>query len=245
MRLLRIGAVVAGVALTVLGASPAMAAPEQPSGPVGPRIIDGDLAKSGPWAARQFNDGREACSSTIIAPKWILTAQHCVDGAGELTFHIGNLDQTQGEKATGVKVHESPDADLALVELDHEVQATYSPLGNPGDAEVGETVQLYGWGATCTDKPEIECQSQHLKVANTEVTAVDGSCQDYRGGKAVCVKRGDGIAAGGDSGGPMFAKNADGKDVQVGVASTSDRQTRSTYGNITQYRDWVKSIAGV
>ena len=139
-------------------------------GTVSPAIIDGGNASNAPWAARLFVNGQENCSATIIAPTWILTAQHCVDGAGTYTFHIGSLDQTQGEQATGVAIHEHPSADLALVELDHAVTATYSPLGNVGAVESGETVQVYGWGATCTDRPEIECQSQLLKVANVNVS---------------------------------------------------------------------------
>jgi secreted trypsin-like serine protease len=213
------------------------------TGTVGPAIIDGSNATDAPWAARLFVNGQENCSATIIAPTWILTAQHCVAGSGTYTFHIGSLDQTQGESATGVNIQVNPTADLALVELDHAVNATYSPLGSPGAVAVGDTVQVYGWGATCTDRPEIECQSQLLKVANVGVSAID--CSDYRGGTAVCANRIDGITAGGDSGGPMFATAPDGSYVQIGVASTSDRQSFTAYGNVTVYRDWISSVAGV
>ncbi|KAA5829575.1 trypsin-like serine protease [Saccharopolyspora hirsuta] len=235
----------AGVAGAVLAAAaftaPAQAAETQASD-VQPYIIDGREVDSAPWAARLFTNGQETCTATIIAPEWILTAQHCVEGAGDgaLSFNIGNVDQTQGEKATakpgGVVIHDT--ADLALVNIDHAVQTEYSPLGSVGDVQVGQTVQTYGWGATCTDRPEIQCQSQILKVADVNVT--DIACSDYRGGTAVCASRGDGIPAGGDSGGPMFAGN-----VQVGVASTSDRQSTTAYTNITEYRDWIQSVAGV
>lgn len=240
MRLSRVGAALAGVALAV-SLSPLAGATE--SGDIGPAIIDGGNATDAPWAARLFVDGQENCSATIIAPTWILTAQHCVAGGGTYTFNIGSLDQTQGESATGVNIVVSPSADFALVELDHAVDATYSPLGNPGDVAVGDTVQVYGWGATCTDRPEIECQSQMLKVANVSVSSIN--CSDYRGGTAVCANRVDGITAGGDSGGPMFATAPDGSYVQIGVASTSDRQTFTAYGNVTVYRDWIASVAGV
>ena len=240
MRLSRVGVALAGVALAVF-LSPQAGADEPAN--VSPMIIDGSVATNAPWAARLFVDGRENCSATIIAPTWILTAQHCVAGGGTYTFHIGNLDQTQGESATGVSIHTHPSADFALVELDHAVTATYSPLGSPGAVAVGDTVQVYGWGATCTDRPEIECQSQFLKVANVSVSSIN--CSDYRGGTAVCANRIDGITAGGDSGGPMFATAPDGSYVQVGVASTSDRATFTAYGNLTVYRDWIASVAGV
>ncbi|GAA4611906.1 trypsin-like serine protease [Saccharopolyspora hordei] len=233
----------AGVAGAVLAAA-AFAAPAQATEPqaqdVRPNIIDGREVDSAPWAARLFVDGQENCTATIIAPEWVLTAQHCVAGGGQLSFNIGDVDQTQGEhaeaKSGGVVVHDT--ADLALVNIDHAVQTEYAPLGSVGDVEVGDTVQTYGWGATCTDKPEIECQAQILKVADVDVT--DIACSDYRGGTAVCATRGDGIPAGGDSGGPMFSGG-----VQVGVASTSDRQSTTAYTNITEYRDWIQSVAGV
>ncbi|WP_084794412.1 S1 family peptidase [Actinokineospora bangkokensis] len=240
MRTIRVGAALACATAAALTAftSPAEATDYSP------RIIDGGDAGSGPWAARLFSDGRETCSATIIAAKWILTAEHCVAGGGTLTFHIGSLDQTQGEQATGVSVHTHPTADLALVELDHDVQATYAPLGPGSAVSGGQTVQIYGWGATCTDQPEINCQSRTLKVADVTVATTSGS--DYRGGRAVTVTYGDGIAAGGDSGGPMFATSpVDGQYYQVGVASTSDRATTSNYTATFEYRDWITQTSGV
>ncbi|MGW5648895.1 S1 family peptidase [Saccharopolyspora sp. NPDC003752] len=239
MSLARNLAGLAGAVLAVAAfAAPAQA--ETPPSDVSTKIIDGREVDSAPWAARLFANGQENCSATIIAPEWVLTAQHCVAGGGSLSFNIGNVDQTQGESANakpgGVHIHDS--ADLALVNIDHAVQTEYAPLGSTGDVQVGQTVQTYGWGATCTDQPEINCQSQILKVADVNVT--DIACSDYRGGTAVCATRGDGIPAGGDSGGPMFSGN-----VQVGVASTSDRQYNTAYTNITEYRDWIQSIAGV
>jgi secreted trypsin-like serine protease len=234
-------AVLAALAITSL-APAASAAPDD--GGVSPAIIGGGNATSAPWAARLFVNGRENCSATIIAPLWILTAQHCVAGAGTYTFRVGSLDQTAGTLVSAVSITQHPSVDLALVKINKAVSTTYAPLGTTSAVAVNQTVQLYGWGATCTNQPEINCQSRYLKVANTVVTSVNGS--DYRGGVAIAVKKGNGIAAGGDSGGPMFATSpADGKYYQVGVASTSDRATRSNYTAVTRYRPWIKQISGV
>ncbi|SDP02173.1 Trypsin [Actinopolyspora xinjiangensis] len=245
MSLARLVSRAAAAALIAVGvAAPAQAAVSAPAAPE-PMIIDGGYADDAPWAARMFADGRQACSASVIAPKWVLTAQHCVEGANQVSFRVGSLDQTQGREVFAVPggVHVHPSADLALVNVGSTVNVEYAPIGAPGAAEVGETVQTYGWGATCTDRPEIECQSRLLKVADVSVTST--WCSDYRGGAAICAYRGDGIPAGGDSGGPMFATASDGDYVQVGVASTSDRSTRTAYTNVTRYSDWIGSLAGV
>ncbi|WP_295144455.1 trypsin-like serine protease, partial [Saccharopolyspora sp.] len=235
------GLALAAAAFAVPAQAAAPAAPAPPSD-LQPMIIDGEDATDAPWAARLLNNGQEACTATAISPEWVLTAQHCVEGAedGAISFRVGSLNQHEGEefkaKSGGVHIHDS--VDLALVNVDRPMNVEFAPLGETGDVANGDTVQTYGWGATCTDKPEAECQATNLKVADVKVT--DIACTDYRGGTAVCAERGTGIPAGGDSGGPMFSNGK-----QVGVASTSDRATSTAYNNITEYRDWIKEVAGV
>ncbi|CAM5476025.1 hydrolase [Streptomyces spiroverticillatus] len=225
----------AAVSVVALMSPTASAAPA-PAATGNQPIIGGGYASNAPWAARLFSNGRETCSATIIAPTWILTAKHCVSGGG-LSFRIGSLDQhSGGTTANGVQTYTNS-ADLALVRLDRSVSGTYARLGQPGSVTVGQSVQVYGWGATSQCGSEINCQSRLLKVANVTVT---GGCTDAYGGSAICARRGNGITAGGDSGGPM---NANG--IQVGVASTSDRQTTTAYTNVTAYRSWIRSVAGV
>ncbi|MCK7622562.1 trypsin-like serine protease [Streptomyces sp. RS10V-4] len=226
----------AAVAVLALAAPTATAAPAGPGAP-GPRpIIGGQYADSGPWAARLYANGQETCSASLIAPTWVLTAKHCVAG-GALSFRIGSLDQySGGTVANGVQTY-THGADLALVRLDRPVSTTYAVLGQPGSVSVGQNVQVYGWGATSRCGSEINCQSRYLKYADVTVT---GGCTDAYGGSAICASWGDGITAGGDSGGPMMANG-----VQVGVASTSDRQSTTAYSNVTAYRSWIRSVAGV
>lgn len=241
MKFVRLGLTMAAAALAVMGAvTPvATAAPAAEPSDVTPMIIGGGNASNAPWAARLFRNGGQVCTATIIAPLYVLTAKHCVAGSGTYTVRIGSLDQTTGGQVrTGSTITRHPVADIAIIRLTQSYSGTYSPLGTTSNVAVGQTVQVYGWGATCTGQPEINCQSRLLKVANVRVSSV--SCSDYTGGIAVCATRINGITAGGDSGGPMFASSR-----QVGVASTSDRSTRTAYTNITRYRPWIQSIAGV
>ncbi|WP_030421735.1 trypsin-like serine protease [Streptomyces sp. SCSIO 75703] len=238
MRMSRVVSVFVAAVVSVLALfTPAAVAAPVPPGGAGPEpIIGGGYASSGPWAARLYSNGQETCSATIIAPVWVLTAKHCVSGGG-LSFRIGSLDQySGGTVASGVQVY-THSADLALVRLDRSVPGTYASLGQPGTVRVGQSVQVYGWGATSRCGSEINCQSRYLKVADVTVTS---GCADAYGGSAICAYRGNGITAGGDSGGPMMAGG-----VQVGVASTSDRQTTTAYTNVTAYRSWIQSVAGV
>jgi len=233
-------AVTIGAALALVTAAPqATAAPPEPGGGATPMIIGGGNAANAPWAARLFVNGQQNCTATIIAAQYILTAKHCVSSSGSYSFRIGSLDQTSGGTvANGVAITRHSRADIAIVRLDRSVSATYSPLGTASDVYVDQTVQVYGWGATCTGQPEINCQSRYLKYADVRVRQVN--CRDYTGGVAICARRINGITAGGDSGGPMFASGR-----QVGVASTSDRANNTAYTNITSYRSWISSVAGV
>jgi secreted trypsin-like serine protease len=241
MKTVRFALALAGacLALPLFAPTATAAPPPDPDPGATPMIIDGRLATDAPWAARLFRDGSQFCTATIIAPRYILTAKHCFDVPATYTFRIGSLDQTSGGTlATAVEVTSHPVADVAVAKLDRRVNATYARLGGRSDVAVRDRVQIYGWGATCTDQPEINCQSQFLKVADVRVRTLEG--EDAFGGIAIGARRIDGIAAGGDSGGPMFS---DGR--QVGVASTSDRDRVTFYTNITRYRGFIRSVAGV
>ncbi|MGX7829852.1 S1 family peptidase [Actinokineospora sp. 24-640] len=240
MKISKLALAVTTAAFALLGAAPvATAAPAAPPADfeVSPMIIGGGLASNAPWAARLFSNGRETCSASIIAPQYVLTARHCVSGGG-ISFRIGSLNQhSGGVVANAVQIY-NHSADISIARLDRAVQATYAPLGTSTDVRVGQNVQIYGWGATSRCGSEINCQSQYLKVATVQVQSVTAS--DAYGGVAIRAYRVNGIAAGGDSGGPMFANGR-----QVGVASTSDRQSVTNYTNVTRYRSWISSIAGV
>ena len=222
------------VVLLLLGtALPAVAADSRPPDTAAP-IIGGRFVTDteAPWGASIYRSGGSfACSGTIIAPTWVLTAAHCV-GAG-ITVRVGSVYRSRATPA-GVKRYEvAPGADLALVELTAPQQATFSELAD-ADPPVGSTNEICGWGYTSYDGPV----SDQLKCADVRVTST--TCRDYRYGLAICSSRGTGNAWSGDSGGP---ERYEGR--QVGVASTADGRSEQTYGSVPANRSWIRSVAGV
>ncbi|PPK66301.1 trypsin-like serine protease [Actinokineospora auranticolor] len=239
MKMTKLAVAVAGVAAAMVAVAPSVLAAESaPGSGQSPAIIGGGTASNAPWAARLFANGQQSCTATIIAPQYVLTAKHCV-ASGTISFRIGSLDQTTGgTTANASQIYRHSASDLAIARLDRSVSATYSPLGTTADARAGQQVQVYGWGATCTNQSEINCQSRYLKVATVQVSSTNA--RDAYNGVAIQARRVNGITAGGDSGGPMF-----GNGRQIGVASTSDRSSVTNYTSVGQYRSWIQSIAGV
>jgi secreted trypsin-like serine protease len=237
MRLSRVVSVVAGAAAAMSIASVGIASAQ----PASPDIIGGGTVSSAPWGAQIYwnnvtaNGGFE-CSGTIIAARWVLTAQHCLNPPG-MHVKVGNVTLGQGTQSAVDQQKASPNGDIALLHLTTAINTTYMTLGSSSPA-AGSTNQIYGWGRTLNSNPP----SPTLKTANVRVT---GTSTDAFGGTAIASKGIDGAAWHGDSGGPELSGG-----VQVGVCSTgsnsgSNPQGTQNYASVASSRAWIRSTAGV
>ncbi|WP_020497847.1 S1 family peptidase [Sciscionella marina] len=225
---------VGGLAAATLGLA-LVAAPFAQASPATPKIIGGEPASDVSYGAQVYVDGQFNCSGSVIAPEWVLTAQHC-DGQG-LSVKVGSLKLGEGEDAKVEQSTKAPGGDLLLLHLDHAVKAQPVQLGDKDPAK-GDQNKIYGWGREEGSGPPAPA----LKVATVEVT---GQSQDAFDGPAIASKGVDGASWHGDSGGPQIA---DGK--QVGVCSTgensgSDKNGTQNYASVANSRDWIKQTAGV
>jgi secreted trypsin-like serine protease len=224
---MRIRLAVAAVAATVIGLvaapAPASAAPEE--------IIGGSTVASAPWAAAVFSNGSFTCSGSIIAPNWVLTAQHCVSGT--MSVRVGSVYRSSGGVTRTVSASYSR-YDLALLYFSSPVSTSYVTLSS-SYPPVGSTNSIYGWGMTCYSGCSASTQ---LKTASVQVTSTNVT--DAYGGRAIRSSRIDGNAWRGDSGGPQFYNGQ-----QVGVASTANGVNIQNYGSVAFNRAWIQSVAGV
>jgi secreted trypsin-like serine protease len=210
-----------------LAAAPALAV--EPEG-ARPQIIGGSTVASAPWAAAVSNSDGFACSGTIIAPTWVLTATHCLRGT--MSVRVGNVRRANGtlRAVTGTASR----YDLTLLRLARPVETTYMKLGDR-TPPVGATTSLYGWGMTCFSG----CgASPVLKTATARVTSTDQT--DHLQGPGILSERINGNAWRGDSGGPQLYNG-----VQIGVASTADGTAQQLYSNVPAARSWIRTTAGV
>lgn len=206
-----------------------------------PLIIGGTTVSSAPWGAQVYWDddtgsGGFECSGTIIAPQWVLTAQHCLNSSG-MHVKVGSVTLGQGVDADVDKQYASPDGDIALLHLATTVSTTYVQLAD-SDPATESTNQIYGWGRTQGANPP----SSTLKTADVRVT---GTSTDAYGGPAIASRGVTGSSWHGDSGGPELANGK-----QVGVCSTGDNtgyQTNGTqdYAKVSASRSWIRQTAGV
>ncbi|MBB5850296.1 S1 family peptidase [Amycolatopsis umgeniensis] len=190
-------------------------------------IIDGEYAKSGPWAAMIEQNGEQWCSGSIISARWVLTAQHCIDEAGaEYSVRVGDIDHRAGTYAVVADIYTpSSGADIALLRLDRSISTTYASLGT--SVAAGDTEYVYGWGYN-----EDGDLQRYLKVARMKVSSV--------GNGLIKARRGDGLTNGGDSGGPVFVGGK-----QVGVHIAGNKVDSSTHTSIAANRTWIRDTSGV
>ena len=194
-------------------------------------VVGGKLAPPGkfPWAVRLSM----GCGGTLVGPRLVLTAGHCVDGTGDtdaikVTAGVVDLKSKKALTAKSVSViraagfqDETKGDDWALVKLDHPFDLPTLPLAE-GVATDGRYVVM-GWGQT---KESAAQQERRLHYARVPIVT-DASCAAAYGKsgvqlvveESICAARHGIDTCQGDSGGPMVGRNAAGEWVQVGIVS--------------------------
>jgi hypothetical protein len=254
-------AAVAAAALLVSACSDTPVGILAPEGPGlivnGSQVSVSEFNASWPFAAGLvwFTSGGEgslACSGSVVAQRWVLTAAHCLGdwewriGRGDTPFvAVGSRDLASARFVPVVDYHivegyEAPATnDLALLELgaDANVQVARLPSADVVD---GQAVPVAGWGSNGTSFFEFVLRSTTLTVVDPN----PGNSLFFASGGA------SGVCSG-DSGGPAL----NGMGELVGVHSfifgdgssgtTCTTAVGSGHTAVFRFLDWIRETAGI
>jgi trypsin len=165
------------------------------------------------------------CSGSLIAPKIVLTAGHCLKTASvpdsvdpvKIRFNTSNLGSGGDDVTVDKTVVVSDDFDLGLVFLTKDAPVSPIPLARScGAATEGGKVTLTAYGTT-SESDMGTLNTVELTVAKLACTEFELGCASFGASGSYLVSTPGGMC-GGDSGGPLFVVNQYGKFV-AGVVS--------------------------
>ena len=257
----------------------ALVAPAAASAAPGARasIIGGDVAAIADFpslafiAARTSKSEGFSCTGTVIAPRVVLTAAHCVENlqfggftpAPDYKVATGRANPRRDETGDVLDVsatHVFPGfdpgtthGDAALLILASPTTAPPIPLAIAADSPLyagGASVRLAGWGLTranARSAPEELHSTENVVLSPTACRRQTPSFyRPYSTALQMCTADPPDRANGGcfgDSGGPAIAHRTDGSPVEIGIVSTGGPGCSTRLPNIFTRVDQVSAWA--
>ena len=242
--------------------TPAEAAMDQQS----PRIVGEATAAAYPWmvALVSARDGEDSsspfCGGTLIDPRWVLTAAHCLDprlSPSDIKVIIGRdgLSGDGGEDIAVERVVVNEDfrffdlrsPDIALLQLQSASAAPTIPLVQSSDdarAGPGTTALILGWGALSAGTPVLssELQEASVPLISNEECVSSGVLVDSSDICAGLIE-GETDVCHGDDCGPLVVSDGEGGWLQVGISnsrSCARDSTPAVYTRVSSFDYWIQ-----
>jgi secreted trypsin-like serine protease len=240
-------------------------------------IVGGRAGSIAEFPFLSFIEAREgkhgfACTGTVVAPRVVLTAAHCVadlDRGGLTPAHdyalatgVTSPEEAQPENIFRIaEAHAFPGfdpgtlhGDAGILILDRPTTAPALALAGPGDAALyagGETVQLAGWGLTQANAKQepsgLRTTSMIVETPSVCKSKTHGYYSPFSPAAQMCtldLPRRKSGGCFGDSGGPTIGHRPDGSLVELGIISTGGNFCSTKRPNVMTRVDLVSAWVG-